>query len=236
MRLFANTSGSLRGRRVTLGRNGSVVNVLHVDRDGIMLRNAHGTEGKVAWTTLADRETGRIKLTYGDALTISSSQGVTASEHIDAMPSGTKAVNAFAAYVAESRHRRASYQVTSDGAERQEIVSRRPLGDPRPITPQDVVTNMARNLSRQPEKASALAFMEAAGERIRAGARGLQGGLRPAEERERAGLACNTLHRTFARNRLRAAAAQLHELVHRIKPAIEASATRREGHRPSMRM
>lgn len=236
VRLFANTSGSHRGRRVTLGRNGSVVSLLRVDTDGITLRNAHGTEGKVAWTTLADRATGRIKLTYGDALTISSSQGVTASEHIDAMPSGTKAVNAFAAYVAESRHRRASYLVTSDGAERQDIVARRPLGDPRPITPQDVLANMARNLSRQPEKASALAFMEAAGEGIRAGARGFQCGLRPAEERERAGLARNTLHRTFARSRLRAAAAQLHELVDRIKPAVAAAATRREGHRPSRRM
>ena len=236
VRLFANTSGSHRGRRVTLGRNGSVVSLLRVDTDGITLRNAHGTEGKVAWTTLADRATGRIKLTYGDALTVSSSQGVTASEHIDAMPSGTKAVNAFAAYVAESRHRRASYLVTSDGAERQDIVARRPLGDPRPITPQDVLANMARNLSRQPEKASALAFMEAAGEGIRAGARGFQCGLRPAEERERAGLARNTLHRTFARSRLRAAAAQLHELVDRIKPAVAAAATRREGHRPSRRM
>jgi conjugative relaxase-like TrwC/TraI family protein len=207
VRLFANTSASRHGRRATLGRNGSVLDVLGVEANGVTLRNARGTEGKVAWTTLADRETGRIRLTYGDALTISSSQGVTSSEHIDAMPSGTKAVNAFAAYVAESRHWRASYLVTSDGAE----------------PPQDVLANMARNLSRQPEKASALAFMEAAGEQIRVGARGFQRGLRPAEERERAGLASTTLHRTFARHRLRAAAARLQEFGRRIKPAIEAT-------------
>ena len=230
VRLFANTRASLGGGKAgNIGRNGSVLEVLAVEADGITLRNAHGTEGKVTWATLTDRATGRIKLNYGDALTISSSQGVTASEHIDAMPSGSKAVNAFSAYVAESRHRRRSWLVTSDGAERQEIVARRPLGDPRPITPQDVLANIARNLSRQPEKASALAFMEAAGERIRASARGLQRGLRPAEERERAGLERTTMHRTFARNRLRNAAAQLHELGRRIRLAIEATTAALKG-------
>ena len=69
-------------------------------------------------------------------------------------------MNAFSAYVGQSRHRRASFLVTSDGAERQEITTRRPIGDPRPVTQKDVIANMARNLSRQPEKASALALLD----------------------------------------------------------------------------
>ena len=47
----------------------------------------------------------------------------------------------------------------SDGAERQEVAGRRPLGDQRLVRDADVWANMARNLSRQPEKASALAFL-----------------------------------------------------------------------------
>jgi hypothetical protein len=236
VRLFASTAAKLRnGKAGNIGRNGSVLDVIAIEAGTITLRNGHGSIGRVRWDTLADRTTGRIKLTYGDALTISSSQGATASEHIDAMPSGSKAVNAFSVYVAESRHRRRSWLVTSDGAERQEIVARRPLGDSRPITLQDVLSNIAHNLSRQPEKTSALAFMEAAGERIRASARGLQRGLRPAEERERAGLERTTMHRTFARNRLRTAAAQLQQLGRRVRSALEAAVTRREGHGHSMR-
>jgi len=161
VRLFANTPASIKGRSGSIGRNGSVVDVLAIERDGVTLRNARGTVGKVVWEKLTDRTTGRIKLTYGDALTVSASQGVTSTEHIDAMPAGTKAVNAFSAYVGQSRHRRTSFLVTSDGAERQEITTRRPIGDPRPVTQKDVIANMARNLSRQPEKASALALLDA---------------------------------------------------------------------------
>jgi hypothetical protein len=89
-------------------------------------------------------------------------QGLTSTEHIEAMPSGTQAVNAYKAYTQASRHREKSWLVTSDGAERREIASRRPLGDPRPIREADVWVNMARNLARAPEKASALDFLEQA--------------------------------------------------------------------------
>jgi ATP-dependent exoDNAse (exonuclease V) alpha subunit len=51
------------------------------------------------------------------------------------MPAGTRAVTAYKAYTAASRHRQVSYLVASDGAERREIAAHRPLGDPRPIRP-----------------------------------------------------------------------------------------------------
>jgi conjugative relaxase-like TrwC/TraI family protein len=166
VRLFANTPVMVNGRAGSIGRNGSVLDVLAIEADGITLRNARGTVGKVAWEKLTDRSTSRIKLTYGDALTTNASQGVTSAEHIDAMPGGTKFVNAYGAYVGQTRHRRASYLIVSDGAERQEITARRPIGDPRAIVAKDVLANMARNLSRQPEKASALALLDTTTEDI----------------------------------------------------------------------
>jgi type IV secretion system protein VirB6 len=118
----------------------------------------------------------------------------------------TTDISFMASALAESRHRRQSWLVTSDGAERREIAERRPLGDARPISRKDVLANMARNLSRQPEKPSALLFLERAAEAMRQSARGLQSGLRPAEERQRADQQPTTLHRSFARARLRVAA------------------------------
>jgi len=74
------------------------------------------------------------------------------------MPAGTRAVDAFKAYTSGSRHRQATFIVVSERAERKEIAGRRPINDPRPIREADVWANMARNLARQPEKLSALAF------------------------------------------------------------------------------
>jgi hypothetical protein len=210
VRLFANSPAALSGRRAgNIGRNGSVLTVLDVSAEGVRMRNAKGTEGLVKWETLRDPLSGRVRLSYGDCLTINSAQGLTATEHINALPGGTRTANANTVYVAESRHRRQSWLVTSDGAERREIAERRPLGDARPISRKDVLANMARNLSRQPEKPSALLFLERAAEAMRQSARGLQSGIRPAEERQRADQQPTTLHRSFARARLLAAARAL---------------------------
>ena len=54
---------------------------------------------------------------------------------------------------------------------------------------------MARNLSRQPEKASALAFLARAREVHRGAARGFQNGLQPSEARKAEGQEPSTLHR-----------------------------------------
>ena len=196
--------------------------VLAVDADGITLRNAHGTEGLVTWDTLRDRATGRIKLTYGDVLTISSSQGVTASEHIDAMPSGTQGRHRL------RRLRRGepapaaatwSRPTVPSGrkswrAARSAILGRSPR---RTCWPTWRATSPAsrrrrvRSLSwRQPASASVPAPVVFSVVFVP-----LKNASVPASTR-------NTMHWTFARNRLRAAAAQLHQLADRIKPAIEA--------------
>jgi conjugative relaxase-like TrwC/TraI family protein len=235
VRLFANTGAALTGGRAgNIGRNGSVLTVLDISAEGVRLRNAKGTEGLVKWQTLQEPLSGRVRLSYGDCLTINSAQGITATEHINALPGGSRTANANTVYVAESRHRRQSWLVTSDGAERQEISSRRPLGDARPITRNDVIANMARNLSRQLEKPSAIMFLERAAEAMRQSARGLQSGLRPAEERRNAGQQPTTLHRTYARERMRAAARAVHERV--IRPAMHAvSQTQTQQRKPKLR-
>jgi hypothetical protein len=161
--------------------------------------------------TLRDSATGRIRLSYGDVLTIDATQGLTSTEHIQAMPAGTQAVTAFQAYTAASRHRRASYLVAPDGAERREIASRRPLGDLRPIREADVWANMTRNLERQPETPAALDLLDRAHRLQRGAARALQAGLRPAEQREAEGLAKTTLQHTWQRRRVVAHVAEMAE-------------------------
>ena len=227
VRLFARTNAAYadRGRGI-IGNNGSVLEVQAIGAEGVVLRHANGRAGLVSWDTLRDPTSGRIRLSYGDVLTIDAAQGLTSTEHIQAMPAGTPAVTAFKAYSAASRHRRASYLVTSDGAERREIAARRPLGDPRPIREADVWANMARNLARQPEMPAALDLLERAHRIERGAARALQRGLHPAEQREAEGLAKITLRRTWQRRRMVERAAmmtdQLGSLVHQQGTALEA--------------
>jgi hypothetical protein len=203
VRLFDRVGASFGpGRGGVIGHNGSVLDVLDVRYEGLRLRNASGKDGLVRWDSLRHATSNRVRLTYGDVLTINTAQGVTSTEHIDVMPAGSRAVNAFKAYVAESRHRRATWLITSDGAERDEIMNRRPLGDPRPIENRDVWDNMARNLSRRPEKESALTFLRRAQQVRRGAARGFQRGLQPGEAREVRGEEKATLHTTFEQQRL----------------------------------
>jgi hypothetical protein len=203
VRLFARTNAAYPDRsRGIIGNNGSVLEVRGIDGTGVVLRNAQGREGRVAWNTLRDEASQRIRLTYGDVLSIDATQGLTSTEHIEAMPAGTRAVNAYKAYTAASRHRRATFLVTSEGAERREIAARRPLGDARPIREADVWANMGRNLSRQPKAISALAFLETARDVRRDATHALQAGLRAAEQRQADGLEATTLVRTVQRRRI----------------------------------
>jgi hypothetical protein len=184
VRLFSRTNAAYADKsRGLIGNNGSVLQVVSIDKTGITLRNARGRVGRVAWDTLRHPDSGRIRLSYGDVLTIDTSQGLTSTEHIEAMPAGSSAVNAFKAYTASSRHRRATYIIVSEGAERREITTRRPLGDTRPVREHDVWANVARNLSRQPEQESALAFMERAHQVRREATSALQIGLQRIEQR-----------------------------------------------------
>lgn len=217
VRLFSNTVATFStGRRGTIGRNASVLTVEAVDEQGLVLRNRKGVAGRVAWSTLCNRETGVIQLSYGDVLTIDSSQGSTVTEHIHAMPGGTRTVSGPKAYVAESRHTERAWLVTSDGAERREVSDRRALGDPRPLTTEDVWANMARNLSRRPERLSALAFLEAATNVRRMAGQALSGGLQPGEQAVQQGQAVSGLGLRFAVRRGVAQVVAMAERVERV--------------------
>ena len=145
-----------------IGRNGTVLEITAIDAAGLTLKNIAGREGVVAWETLRDEPSGRIQLAYGDALTTNTAQGTTVTEHIHAMPGGSRLVSAFGAYTSGSRHREQSFIVTSEGAERAEIIGRRPLGDQREIQRGDVLNNIVRNFAQQPQKEAAMALIERA--------------------------------------------------------------------------
>ncbi len=248
VRLFARTNAACADKsRGILGNNGSVLEVTAIAAGGVSLRNAQGREGLVAWDTLRDRASGRIRLSYGDVLTIDATQGLTSTEHIEAMPAGTRAVNAYKAYTAASRHRRATYLVVAEGAERREISGRRPLGDPRPIREADVWANIGRNLSRQPEQDSALAFLERAHAVRRQATAALQAGLQPAEQRQAEGLEATTLAANLQRRRVAARIGAMAEQLAawtveqkavlnglaRLAPSVQAAVARAvEGLRP----
>lgn len=220
VRLFDRVFGKdEQGRTLRAGNNGSVVEVIAADEKTLTVR---GKEGVVAvpWDNLRGRDrAGRVRLAYGDVLTIDAAQGITSTEHIAALPGGSRAVDGFKAYVAASRHRQRTFLVTSDGAERQEVVSRRPLGDMRPITAQDVLDNMARNLSRQEAKGTATAFLRRVREIERGAARGLQAGLRPMEARAAAGEPPPALAQAVDRHRARPV---LERLAERVEMGLQA--------------
>jgi hypothetical protein len=209
----------LDGGRGNIGHNGSVLEVRDMIAEGIVLRTAAGRDGVVSWESLADQQSGRTRMAPGDVLTIDSAQGITSSEHINAMPAGSAGVQGFKGYTAESRHKDSAWLITSDGAERREVMARRALGDARPITAESVWENVARNLARQPAKASALDFMERARDIGRGAAHGMQAGFRRAEARAAAGVPRATLG---ARLRMRRDRSDLGRTVNRLQRALDA--------------
>jgi len=187
VRLFRrmNATFAETGHSGNIGQNGTVLEVTRIQQDGLTLRTRAGKEGFVPWERLYD-ENGRVQLAYGDALTTHTAQGSTVTEHIHAMPSGSRLVTAFGAYTSGSRHREQSFIVTSEGAERAEITGRRPLGDRRTIVASDVLTNVTRNLSRQAEKESAISLIERAVDLRRGTIRTVQAAFQRIEERKMA--------------------------------------------------
>ena len=180
-----------------IGRNGTVLEVAKIEKEGLVLRTKEGREGLVKWESLTDAVTGRVKLAYGDVLTTNISQGATVTEHIFAVPGGSRQVNAFGAYTSGSRHREQSFIVTSDGAERQEVAGRRPLGDKRQVRGSDVIENVARNFGRQPVKEGSLAMIERANNLRTGTIQRMQAGKQPLEQRQLEGKPKSTLAATF---------------------------------------
>ena len=88
-----------------------------------------------------------MQLAYGYAMTIHTAQGSTATEHIFALPSGSKAIDGLSGYTANTRHRHAGYLVTNKSAEQIEARKRRHFDDVRPVTIEDKWANVARAMS-----------------------------------------------------------------------------------------
>lgn len=218
VRLFDKVNAAFtNGTHGNIGRNGSVLEVTKIEKAGLMLRNHNGKEGFVPWDRLRDKS-GGVRLAYGDALTTHTAQGSTVSEHIHAMPSGSRVVTAFGAYTSGSRHREQSFIVASDGAERAEISGRRPLGDRREITPDDVLQNVIRNLSRQDEKESAVSMLERAANVRHGTIQAVQKSLQPMEIRTSAQEKATTLPERLERHRVtRVLAATLPGLAERLR-------------------
>ncbi len=215
VRLFERTNARFLDTNTggNIGRNGTVLEVADVRDEGLVLRTKEGREGLVRWDSLASKTNGRAMLAYGEVLTTNTSQGSTVSEHIFALPAGSRGVTAFGAYTSGSRHREQSFVVTSEGAERGEVAGRRPLGDRRPIRESDVVDNIARNFARQPVKESALELLDRA-ENVRNGTvKRLQQGKQGLEQREVDGHERSTLAAGFAQRRAEEAAKRAAELI-----------------------
>jgi len=190
-----------------------------VDDAGLHLKTANDKVGFVAWSALKD-EKGRIKLTYGDCLTVDSAQGITSDEHIMAMPGGSAGVTGFKNYVAASRHRNNAWLVTSKAAEMREIADRRPMGTDPAVTDADIWANVTRNLSRMPAKENATAMLAGLTEQARLARLAMQATLRTAEMRKARGLRKGTL---LDRIRARSASALLTFWAPFSKPQTHAS-------------
>jgi hypothetical protein len=201
VRLFANTRAE--GMRRAIGRNGDVLTVLAADAKGMQVRNnKNGNEGRVAWTRLTDRS-GRVQLAYGDVMTTHTAQGSTATEHIYALPGGSQAITGFSAYSSGTRHRRASYIILSEGAERAGVAKTRPLNDVRPITHDAIWSTVADNLGRQPTKEMATAMTERVGGLRLGSVRSWHRAAIVAEHGQQHGMSRPTAMQTAEVNRLR---------------------------------
>jgi len=160
VRLFRSVGAKFAdGRGGSIGRNGSVLEVLSADQDGLTLRNKHGRAGMVRWADLL-KERGRIQLAYGYAMTIHTAQGLTNREHISALPAGSQTIDGLLGYSAHTRHTQKLWLVSSDSAEQIAVRKSRALNDTRPITTEDKWAQLARVLSYQPEKDTALRLFE----------------------------------------------------------------------------
>jgi hypothetical protein len=173
VRLFASTPARIRGKGAgNIGRNGSILDVVAADKHGITLKSRTGSIGLVAWATLQTK--GRAKLAYGDAMTIHTAQGTTSREPILALPSGSSAIDGKLGYSGNTRHRHVSYLLTNEVAEGMDVRKRRALNDAREITISDRWANVARALSYQPEKDTAVALFDRIGSIRRGSAREFQ--------------------------------------------------------------
>jgi hypothetical protein len=151
-------------RKSVLASNGEVVEIRELTEEGMVVRNDAGAEGMVMWRKIQAHRDAPVRLSYGYAMTVDTAQGSTATEHIHALPAGSHAIHGFKAYTAASRHERTTWIVVDEASERRHLAGRSMIG-PRPeIAEPNVWRQIGENLSRQPQKASALDMLHAMAE------------------------------------------------------------------------
>lgn len=155
-RLFKKTYGYVNGEFKSAGSNGDIVEVTGFWKEGLRFRTKQGEDAEVRWSTLKDRDTGRLKMGYGHALTIDAAQGLTDSATHFAMPQGTAGITAFKTYVAMSRHTEMCEVWVSEAAMREAVHEKRPLGDMRKITEDDLWTQAVKDMADKPRKSLAI--------------------------------------------------------------------------------
>lgn len=208
-------------RTKSIGVNGSVLTIERIEADGMQVRNEAKVSGFVRWSSLADKATERLLLAYGDVITIDAIQSATSSEHITALVSGSQQVGGFAGYVSMSRARHASYVVVSDGLERVEIRSRRAQGNTDEIGVENVWENVARNLSRQPEKEMAVKLEQRAIRLYQGQLRSLAEAFQPRQQRATEGN--HASNNAQARKDERDVAAAAPDLAEGVRKAADAA-------------
>jgi TrwC relaxase/AAA domain len=196
VRLFRSTKADFGdGKRPhSIGRNGSVVEVLNVSGQGIRLHAEDGREGFVRWKEMAGTE-GRTMLAYGYASTNHTSQGSTANGHIFAMPGGSSSVSGSAGYTALTRHEEWVRLVTSEVAERIAVHESRPINDTHQITPDDKWAHVAKNLIVQQKSDSALDMLGKVHQLQRGAVKTFHHAARPDDPRRPNGHAADLVHR-----------------------------------------
>jgi len=165
LRLFTRVNDADVGRGRFLGSNGDVVEVRQVLSDGLRIRNADGEEGRITWSQMKPWRAPKndpIRATMGMAVTVDSAQSMTRTAAIYSLPNGTGMATGYKGYTAMSRHTGEAHLVVSDAAERKAIVKRQMLGAAETPSREDVVRNIATNLSRFATKRQATTLLEQA--------------------------------------------------------------------------
>ncbi|WP_029604388.1 MobF family relaxase [Kozakia baliensis] len=152
VRLYRRVYAVVDRKKITVGNNGDIVQVVRHTAEGVRLRRADGVETDVEWRRLADASSKRVLLGFGHALTVDSAQGITSDEHINAMPRGADLATGFTSYVAESRARGKTWTMISDAATFEAVRSKRALGDATKITSDDLWKHVASKMAHKPYK------------------------------------------------------------------------------------
>ena len=163
LRLYRRTWAKIDGKGGSIGNNGDIVDVVGKTAGGLLLRDSRGRVGEVEWRRLSDQETGRLLLGFGRAFTVDAAQGMsTRGEHANALAHGTAGSTAFKTYTGESRATGKTHTLISKAAVLSDVRRSRALGDPTPITEDDLWKRIGEDTSAKPYKALAIDLLAAA--------------------------------------------------------------------------